>query len=384
MNKNNLIIYILMLGTFGILTTEMGVVGILPEISAYFNVNLTQAGLFISMFSLVIAITSLFMPLFFSKFERKKTFITILSIFTIFPFLSIFIKDFYLALIFRMIPAFVHPVYCSIALTIPSDILPKEEAQNGIGKVIMGVSAGMIIGVPITTYVASYFNYQASLLWFSLINLIALILTIIYFPKISGKKESYGTQVSVAKTGIFIISAITVIFLNASLYIPYSYISELLGSLTNIAGDGLIITLFVYGVASIIGNYVGSRLLTIQPKKTILIYPFTLIIIFIVLYVVCRQVIPTMITVTLWGFVAGIGNDIYQYVMVSAAPNSQELANGVFISMGNVGITIGTTISGFIIMDFGVQITLLIAIIVLIMSFIIILVRTYKYNNKAI
>lgn len=72
MKNENLIIYIMMLGTFGVLSTEMGVVGILPQIAEYFNVNITQAGLFVSLFALTIAICGIFMPLVFSKFDRKK------------------------------------------------------------------------------------------------------------------------------------------------------------------------------------------------------------------------------------------------------------------------------------------------------------------------
>ncbi|WP_323737606.1 hypothetical protein PXD04_11215 (plasmid) [Methanosphaera sp. ISO3-F5] len=72
MKHENIIIYIMMLGTFGVLSTEMGVVGILPQISQYFNVDITQAGLFVSLFALTIAICGIFMPLVFSKFDRKK------------------------------------------------------------------------------------------------------------------------------------------------------------------------------------------------------------------------------------------------------------------------------------------------------------------------
>ena len=50
MKHEKLIIYIMMLGTFGVLSTEMGVVGILPQIAQYFNVDITQAGLFVSLF----------------------------------------------------------------------------------------------------------------------------------------------------------------------------------------------------------------------------------------------------------------------------------------------------------------------------------------------
>ncbi|MDY2745376.1 MAG: MFS transporter, partial [Methanosphaera sp.] len=113
MNREDLIIYIMVLGTFGILSTEMGVVGILPQIAQYFNVSITQAGLFVSMFSLTIAIFAIFMPVIFSKYERKKTFLLVLTIFTVFTTIGAFVHDFNIALICRIIPAMFHPIYCS-------------------------------------------------------------------------------------------------------------------------------------------------------------------------------------------------------------------------------------------------------------------------------
>ena len=105
MKRNNIMIYIMMLGTFGILNTDMGIVGILPEVTQYFNVSLADAGLLVSLFSLVISITSLFLPLLFSRFDRKNTFVMVLAIFTVFNFIGAFITDFTLALICRLIPA---------------------------------------------------------------------------------------------------------------------------------------------------------------------------------------------------------------------------------------------------------------------------------------
>ncbi|WP_407409374.1 hypothetical protein [Methanobrevibacter sp.] len=72
MKNENLIIYIMMLGTFGVLSTEMGVVGILPQIAQYFNVDITQAGLFVSLFALTIAICGIFMLLCFQDLTEKR------------------------------------------------------------------------------------------------------------------------------------------------------------------------------------------------------------------------------------------------------------------------------------------------------------------------
>ena len=368
-----------MLGTFGVLSTEMGVVGILPQIAQYFNVDITQAGLFVSLFALTIAICGIFMPLVFSKFDRKKSFILVLAIFTLFSTIGAFVTDFNIALICRIIPAIFHPIYCGLALTVAAEIVEPEKAQDAVSKVIMGVSAGMIIGVPITTFVASNFGYQYAMMWFSAVTFIALVATIIFFPKLPGKEQSYGGQISVAKTGIFIISILGVIFLNAGMYTSYSYISEFLNSITQIFGTELSIVLFIYGVASIVGNWLGAKLLNRNTNTTVLTFPIIFSIIMVGMFCFGSVKIPTIILMALWGLLAGIGNDISQYWMVSAAPEAPEFANGIFLSMGNVGVTIGTTIAGAVVLSMGVQYVMLAAIAVLILDLILLYIRTKKY-----
>ena len=383
MKNENLIIYIMMLGTFGVLSTEMGVVGILPQIAEYFNVNITQAGLFVSLFALTIAICGIFMPLVFSKFDRKKSFILVLTIFTIFSTIGAFVTDFNIALICRIIPAIFHPIYCGLALTVAAEIVEPEKAQDAVSKVIMGVSAGMIIGVPITTFVATNFGYQYAMIWFSIITFIALIATIIFFPSLPGKEQTYGDQVSVAKTGIFIISTLGVIFLNAGMYTSYSYISEFLNAITNIFGSELSLVLFIYGIASIAGNWIGAKLLNSNVNRTVISFPIIFSILLLGVFTFGFMKIPTIILIAVWGLLAGIGNDISQYWMVSAAPQAPEFANGIFLSMGNVGVTIGTTIAGAVVLSMGVQYVMLAAIAVLILDLILLFIRTNRYTTEA-
>ncbi len=90
--------------------------------------------------------------------------------------------------------------------------------------------------------------------------------------------------------------------------------------------------------------------------------------------------IPIIILMVFWGLLAGIGNDISQYWMVSAAPEAPEFANGIFLSMGNVGVTLGTTIAGVVVAGMGVQYVMIAAIVVMIVDLILLFTRTAKYH----
>ncbi len=70
MNKG--LILILTIGVFSIINTEMGVVGILPLVSEEYGVGVAAAGLLVSMFALVVAVSGPTMPLFFPESTERK------------------------------------------------------------------------------------------------------------------------------------------------------------------------------------------------------------------------------------------------------------------------------------------------------------------------
>ena len=380
--KTKILIYMMLVGNFGILSTQQGIIGILPEISAFFNVSISQAGLFVSLFSLIIAITGIFLPLLSSKFNRKTMLIMVLSVFTVFTALEAFITDFYPALICRIIPAFFQTIYTSLTLTVTSEIVGKEEHHSAVSKVIMGVSAGMIVGMPITTFLTSMLGYQMALLWFSVINAVSLILTVIYFPSMPGKQQSYGSQISVAKTGLFIISVLGIVVLTSGSYEAYIYISQFLQEVTHINGFELSVVLFLYGIGSLIGNYTGGILLSKKAKSTVLSYPFVLTALFITIFILGGFKIPMIVLVFLWGLLIGVVVDILQYWVTTSAPEAPEFANGMFLSMNNIGITIGTSIGGVVVMSLGTKFIMIIGVVITLIGFVLLFTRAKKYPES--
>ena len=97
--RNNLIVFILTLGVFAIINTEMGVVGILPLIADNFHVSVSQAGLLVSLFALAVTIAGPTMPLLFSGINRRTVMLLVLGIFFIGNIISAFTTNFTIILI---------------------------------------------------------------------------------------------------------------------------------------------------------------------------------------------------------------------------------------------------------------------------------------------
>ena len=148
MNKKGggLTVLILTFGVFGILNTEMGVVGMLPLIADAFRVTVPQAGWTVTVFALVIAVCGPVTPVLFSRFNRKTVMLLALGVFIISNVVSMLTRDFAVLLVARAIPAMLHPVYVSMAFTVAAASVAREDAPKAVARVFIGVSAGMVLG----------------------------------------------------------------------------------------------------------------------------------------------------------------------------------------------------------------------------------------------
>lgn len=350
------ILLILALGVFSIINTEMGVIGILPLIATYYQIDITTAGLLVSLFALAVSISGPTMPLLFSGVDRKKAMLLVLGMFMVCNIISAFAADFTTVLIARVLPAFFHPIYCSLAFTVAAASVSAEEAPKAVSKVLMGVSAGMVIGVPIVSFIASVTSLQTAMLSFAAVSAMALAATAWFIPSMPVKERlSYGAQLRVLKEPVVWNSIATVIFLNGAIYGVYSYFAAYLQEITQLSVQVVSAILLIYGLANILGNFIGGKLLSSHPIQSVLSFPFALGLIYIALFF-SGQFAWLMAGLTLlWGILAGVGGNINQYWLVSAAPKAPEFANGLFLASTNLGTAVSTAMCGMLIAGMGMQ-----------------------------
>ena len=379
--RNNLLIFILTIGVFGILNTEMGVIGILPDIADHFHISVSKAGWLVSFFALVVAVSGPTMPLLFSGINRKKVMLLVLGVFVLGNIVSIFTSNFTILLIARMIPAFFHPIYCSLAFSVAAASVRKEDAAKAVSKVFIGVSAGMVVGVPVTSFIATAVSLQMALGFFAVVNAIAFIATLLFVPSMPVEERlSSGAQLSVLKKSITWLSIVTVILLNSAVFGVFSYLADYLKTVTNMSSNSISLLLFVYGAANIIGNIAAGKLLTKNANKSVLSYPFVLGAVYILLFFTGQFTVPMAIITLIWGILAGIGGNITQYWIMSAAPEVPDFANGLFLTSANLGTTLGAAVGGLIISDMGTQYVVLVGILSLILGLVTIILRNYMYS----
>ncbi len=363
-----ILLYILMLSTLAI-NTPLSIIGIISQISEYFNTSIALSGLYVSSFTFTIAITGLFIPVFFSKLGRKTTFVSILSLFAVSNLFIIFTKSIYIASFFRILSAVFYPAFISVALTFCEEIAPEGEGQDYITKILLGISVGSIIGLPITTWFGGVFGYQAAMTWIFLINLISLVLIAVFFPSIPGESKSYGMSLSSVKSKEFILATVGIIMMPIGASIVYNYMPYFLQTVSHIYTHQLSIFLFSYGLISIFGTWLGGKLIVIKDKATLIIFQLVCASVFLGLFVFADYLIPVLVLFLIFGILDGMGYNLIQYIETSVLPDIPELANGIFLSVLNGGIAIGIAIGGFLVDGLGVMSIFIFGIMFLLIAF---------------
>ena len=380
--RNNMLIIILMTGVFGILNTEMGVIGVLPLIADHFNVSITKAGLIVSLFALAVAIAGPTMPLLFSGINRKTTMLLVLGVFILGNVVSALTSNFTILLIARVVPAIFHPVYVSLAFTAAAASVSKEEAPKAVSKIFIGVSAGMVLGVPLTNVIASASSLSAAMLYFAIVNIAVFAATLFVVPSMPvTERLSYGVQLRVLKKTMTWLSIAAVILMNGAVFGVYSYLAEYLETITRMSSNTVSLMLMIYGVSNIIGNIIGARLLSINALKSVAVFPFALGAVYIILFLIGHFSVPMALTILLWGILAGVGGNLNQYWITSAAPEAPEFANGLFLTSANLGTTMGTTVCGLFISGIGLQYIVFGGFLFLILSAVSIFLRSSMYHR---
>ena len=371
-----LLVFILTAGVFGIINTEMGVIGILPLIAEHFHVTVPEAGWTVSIFALVVAISAPIMPLLFSGINRKKVMLLALGVFTLSNIISMLTSNFTLLLITRALPAFLHPVYVSMAFTVAAASVSKEKAPKAVAKVFIGVSAGMVLGVPVTSYIASEVSFTMGMMFFTVVNALVFVATILFIPSMPVKEKlSYGTQLNVLKKKIIWYSIIAVTLINGALFGFFSYMSDYLRTVTEVSYSAISVLLLIYGLANIIGNVIAGKQLATNPIRNTTFIPFALFTFYICIFILGEWLAAMTVIILILGILAGYGQNTMQYMITEAAPEAPDFANGLFLLSANLGTTVGAAACGAFITFFDTRYSVIGSLLFLAVSIIFVVLR---------
>ncbi|WP_267406613.1 MULTISPECIES: MFS transporter [unclassified Chryseobacterium] len=358
LSLNKKIAYMGCLGVIGIISTEFGVIGILPQIADYYKINIATAGYLLSAFALTIALTGPFMVLYLSKFDKKKIMMYALGLFLISNFFSSFSPPFWLLIILRILPTFLHPAFFSMVIAAATKDASPQMQMRLTSIIIGGIALAQVTLIPFTTFIASIYSWLWSYVIQGLLILITLISIYKYLPSMPDQEvRSYKSQLGILTRPKFIAGTAVNLLLITAWFCSYSYFADYLSKEKGLSTQEISYMLLLFGVMGVISNFLAGRLLGKYMIWTTLFFLAGTFLLPFAFQYTDGSMLSIAVVVGFWGimygpcFLIGVGH------MVSAASDAKEFANSLQTSFGNLGVSLGTATGGWFIGQYGISVT---------------------------
>ena len=347
-----LLIFTLSLLTFVLGTSEFVIVGILTDISSGLHIANEKAGTLVSAFAITFAIATPLVMSATSHFPKRKWMLFLIGSFIILNALCVFSTSYIMLLVLRMMTAIVTGVLISLAMIVASETIPSAKRGLAISFVFGGFTLANVIGVPIGTAIAEWYNWNATFLLTTFLGGIAFLASFFVLPnKLSQFRSSMRDQFSLL-THPRILMAFFIPSLGfGATYAVYTYLVPILNGM-EAPSNSISLILFGYGFISIFSNILAGKIASNNAIGRLRIVFLLQAIVLISLYWTTNNLFYGLINIGLMSLMAILLTTSTQLYLIDLAGIYQPKATGLAASLmpvaSNIGIALGSAAGGMV------------------------------------
>lgn len=342
----------LAISAFAIGSTEFISVGLMPLLVKSFGITVSRAGWTVSIYALGITIGAPLLTLLTGRFDRKTLMLGIMTLFVVSNLLAALAPTFAILLVARVLAAFAHGLFMSVASVIAADVVAPAKRASAIAVMFTGLTVATVTGVPLGTFIGQIASWHMSFLFISAIGVIGLIANSLLIPRNlprPGKTDPRGLLRILLNPQLFVALLITALGYGGA-FTVYTFLSPLLEEKMGWSAAAVVVILVVYGLMVAVGNTLGGRWANLQPLQALRKMFIGLALTLVALLATSSMHYLGLINVLVMGFFAFMNVPGLQLYIVKLAetytPNDITLAFSLNISAFNIGIALGSLIGG--------------------------------------
>lgn len=368
----NIGIFILALATFVAGTVELVIAGIINMIAEDLHVSVGAVGQLVSVFSLVFAFGAPVLIALTSKVEKRKLLLIAMLTFLGGNILSIVSPNFTTLLIARIILAASCSIVVVTSVTMAAKTVATELRGRAIGLIFMGLSASLVLGVPLGTIIGENFGWRMTFVLVSVLSIVSLLGIIKYLPKVPPQPAvPLLKQIATLKSKkIASIQLISVLELTGH-FIVYTYFTLFLKTTMDLSTNMISMVLLVFGIAGITGGWIGGWASDkFGGARTILTFLILFAASLFLLPYATGSMISLLIVVVLYGAMVWALSPAVQNYLAESAPDSSDIQLGLNTSFLHLGVALGSGFGGLLVDYYSVTINTWVAGIMVVLAFI--------------
>lgn len=331
--------------SFIFVTSEFIPVGLISEIGHSFNRTESETGMLMTVYAWVVALLSLPLTAYSAKFNRRPLMLTILGIFTLAHVFSVLAPTFYTLIISRLLVASAHAIFWAIAVPLGIRLAPEGGRERAISLVATGATLGGVLGIPLGTIFGQAFGWKMT---FAAIGVCASVVGLILYRTLpSTPSQNAGNFRSIIplmkRKELILVYAMTAIMMTGH-YAAYTYISPFLQEVGGMSKELVASIFLVFGCAGFLTSFFAPSVLKRFFKKTATLSVFIVALCLILLKGASTIFPLAVILVIVWGSAFMLFNLVLQNLVLTIAPDAEDVAMAGYSGIYNIGIGGGALI----------------------------------------
>ncbi|GAA4396509.1 MFS transporter [Tsukamurella soli] len=336
------------LAVFVVTTTEMEPMGLLPSIAHDLGVSEGRVGLSVTLYGIVAGLLAPVVTVVTGRVDRRTLLVSILVVSAAGNALSAVAQNFVTFMVSRFVSGLIHGLLWAIVASVAVRLVPRRNAVRATAEVFSGISAALVLGVPVGAFIGSVVGWRWVFALLSSVCALVLVLVVALLPALpsAGAFEFSDLRPLVRSSvvrGVLLITA-TVVVGN---YAAYTYVAPLL--LERGIGAGLVgCFLLCYGVSGLVGNLAAGVLLSrSRSMRPVLIGLTTTLTAALLLIGVAHSSSSLAVLLAVWGLSYAALPVALQTMVLRATENgSGEATTSIYVLVFNCSIAAGASVGG--------------------------------------
>ncbi|MCP4381505.1 MAG: MFS transporter [Hyphomicrobiales bacterium] len=328
----------LTMGAFSVATSELMMMGLLPELAKSMDVSIPEAGLLVTGYAVGVVIAAPIMAVVTNGAARKRTLLALVAIFILGNTVCALAPNYAVLLAARVFSAFCHAALFGIAAVIAADITPPDRRATAVAVVFAGATVATILGVPLGTAIGQEFGWRSAFWMVVAMGLITAGALAMWLPAgIPVDRANLRRELAVVGNRQVVFALLVSGFLWAGLFAVFTFVAPILNEVSGATEEAVVWVFLAFGVGMTIGNFIGGRLADWHLMPSIVGLIGAVAVMLVVMAIFVHSVHLTVAALVVWGlFVFALAPALQFWIVKSApdAPNVASIINQASLHLG--------------------------------------------------
>lgn len=267
-----LAVVVLGISSFAIVTTELAPIGLLSPLANEFGKTEGIAGLIVTAYAWIAALSALLSVLFLGRLPRKPLLVGLMLILTVSSTIAGMSREFSTLLMARMMGALAHGAFWAIVGSIGMQLVPAKKIGLATSIIFGGVSVASVLGVPLANLLTQLDGWRTA---FNVISALSLVATLAIAGTVPRLIPSAPIRMDMISTilknrtlqRIYLATACAIM----AHFAAFTFIEPLLSHSLHVRITLISSLLLVFGVAGVVGNVISGKYIDRYLKPLVLL-----------------------------------------------------------------------------------------------------------------